>query len=279
MTSFLIGLVFFILGGIIGAKIVASVLKENLSEAFRSRARDRVMILTILRRELANVLIWHDPDRFVKIYNDTHSEISSYENLKNEDIKGKLSTLCSKYPYYSDFDLLEIRDYIQYVDAFDWINWEDISEHYKNLIYFIALSNIDNPEWGETNINTISSGDLLHIDKYVQEIKDSKLLFQIEIAMELYYASQQCAECKSYFFENRDFKVEKIPHVAESRWGITLKVANEFGIYSSFYGEKTHTSIYRSNSEFNSEEIIDPSYGIIDNLKKSSGISSINGRF
>jgi len=279
MINFAVGLFFFILGGIIGAKIVTSELKESLSEVFRSRARDRVMILTVLRRELANVLIWRDPDRFVKFYDDIHSEISLLSNLESKEVANQLSVLCSKYPYYSDFDIIEIRDYIQYVDAFDWINWEDISNHYKDLIYFTALSNIVHNDWMDISINITSDDEFLHLTKYVQEIKDSKLSFQVEVAMDFYYASQQCEDCKLDFFENRDFKVERVPHIAESRWGITLKNTNEFGIYSSFHGDRTYTSIYRSNSEFNSEEIIDPSYGIIDNLKKSSGISSINGRF
>lgn len=278
MINLAVGLVVLIFGGIIGAKIASIGLKESLSKTFRSRASDRAMILAILRRELANVLIWRDPDRFLKIYSDIHSEISSFENLKNEEIKVKLSALCSKYPDYSNFDLLEMRDYIQYVDAFDCISWKDISEHYKDLIYFTTLSHIDNHEWRDVNISVTSDNELLHLTKYAQEIKDSKLYFKIEVAMDFYYASQQCAECKLDLFENRDFKVERVPHIAESRWGITLKITNEFGIYSSFHGDRTYTSIYRSDSAFNSEKFIDPSYGIVNDLKRSAGISSIEIR-
>jgi hypothetical protein len=73
--------------------------------------------LNTLRRELANHLVWQDPDRYLQLYQLIHAETATFEDLTTVAAQARLLELSKKYPQYQDFDLIGTRDYVIYADA------------------------------------------------------------------------------------------------------------------------------------------------------------------
>lgn len=88
-----------------------------LSEVSNTQATDQANFLQTLRRELANILIWRDPQRYLRLYRKHHSEVASLGSLRPEEVRWQLAELCKEYPNFSDFDAISTREYVRYPDG------------------------------------------------------------------------------------------------------------------------------------------------------------------
>jgi hypothetical protein len=74
--AFFVGLVALVVGFFLGAKLIAKGSLPGIKEMQKHQAIDRANYLFTLRRELANILIWRDPQRYVKLYQELCSEFN-----------------------------------------------------------------------------------------------------------------------------------------------------------------------------------------------------------
>ena len=104
MELFLVGLVALVVGIFLGSKLVGFVASPVVKDLQKTQAIDRASYLFTLRRELANILIWRDPQRYVELYKELCSEFNSFKSWRLEEINKRLSELSKEYPFYTDFD-------------------------------------------------------------------------------------------------------------------------------------------------------------------------------
>jgi hypothetical protein len=79
---------------------------RSLNETAVAQAHDRMIYLNTLRRELANHLVWQDPDRYLQLYQLIHAETATFKDLQRSQALARLLELSKKYPQYQDFDLM-----------------------------------------------------------------------------------------------------------------------------------------------------------------------------
>ena len=101
MEFFFVGLAALIVGFLLGIKLTAKAALPGIKDIQGTQAIDRANYLFILRRELANILIWRDPQRYLRLYQELSSELSSLESWRLEEIKKRLADLCEKYPNWA----------------------------------------------------------------------------------------------------------------------------------------------------------------------------------
>src|SRR5262245_13904843 len=68
-----------------------------------AKAHDRNNLLNAWRREIANMLVWRDPDRYLELYRSLHAEVATYKNWKQGELQAKYDELSKQYPQYEDF--------------------------------------------------------------------------------------------------------------------------------------------------------------------------------
>ena len=78
-----VGVILFYVFGF-GAKLGQDAAKNSTNFASRdvrtAQAHDRNNLLNTWRREIANILVWRDPDRYVELYKSLHAEVSTYKD-------------------------------------------------------------------------------------------------------------------------------------------------------------------------------------------------------
>jgi hypothetical protein len=129
--------------------------------------------LNTLRRELANHLVWQDPDRYLQLYQLIHVETATFKDLQRSQAQARLLELSKKYPQYQDFDLLGTRDYVLYADTLAGQDTADIEQRYRDIITFQALMIATDPEW--RHFHATSAPEAQHLARYIQQVKDTKL--------------------------------------------------------------------------------------------------------
>lgn len=258
--------VFALAAGVwVGTKASASATRSALGRAETSQAHDRHNYLSVLRRELANLLIWRDPDRYLRLYELVHAQLQSNSESRLDMLRSRLSGLCEKYPHYSDFDALGTRDYVLYLDAADMLNIEDLERRYQDIVTFIALSIVTDKEW--QFFHATSDKELVHLRSYVQRIKDTLLRARLEQAIHERYigARAENADFDSAF-ETAEYSVRHVHHFAETRFGIYVKKTNDFGIYGIFYADdgRKFEKYYRSDPTFEKEQRLHVLHSVLE---------------
>ncbi len=228
-------------------------------------AQERALLLTTFRRELANYMVRRDPDRFIELYEQAHTEARKISQLarqsENAVLETQLATLCEKHPFYTDFDLFGTREHVLYEDGVSWKSIEDIEAHYLDLVRFHALQIALNEEWKMIGPAT-SRDDLKHLKEYVIKIKDTIFKKRIVDAVDVFYRAKSDYETidgSPILYENDIFQVQHAYDVAEIRYGIYFKDTDEYGLYSFFVDDekdKTYYSYYRSDGTFKTEEYL-----------------------
>ena len=79
MELIFVGLAALIVGFLLGVKFTAKAAAPVMKDIQGTQAIDRANYLFILRRELANILIWRDPQRYLWLYQELSSELSSLD--------------------------------------------------------------------------------------------------------------------------------------------------------------------------------------------------------
>lgn len=276
MELFLVGLVAISVGFILGMKLTAKAALPGFREIEKVQAIDRANYLFTLRRELANLLIWRDPQRYVKLHESLSSQLSSIGAWRIEEINKRLEELCVKYPSYNDFDIISSREYVLYVDSASSLNYDELEARYRDIVTFWELSLVGTAGWKEASLRGFISTDfshefntavMEHLSDYVRRIEDTKLIAKIDQAIDAFYSQ--------YFenngVENDTYSVSRIPDLSpDNTYGIHVKNTDQFAIYSSFVYDdgKTTKSYYRSDSKFEKKELLFANSALLEELKR-----------
>jgi hypothetical protein len=218
-------------------------------------ASDRDLMLATFRRELANYLVWTDPDRFVRLYRKAHEAEAAIEAADKNVREAEFTLITKRFAMYGDFDLIATRSYVLYTDTLNRHELDEIEEHYLDLVRFHALQRADNPDW-ELRPPATSEDEFEHLQSYVQKIKDTKFRQRLVNAVREFFAQIRDPFAQSEgqaVYETRTLAVYRVPHIVEVQYGFHFKDTDEFGIYSSFYDgdrDKSHRSLYRSDRSF-----------------------------
>lgn len=273
MVLFLVGLVSLIVGFLLGVKLIVKAAQPEVKEIEKTRAIDRANYLFTLRRELANILIWQDPQRYIKLYQELCSEFNSFKSWRLEAINKRLSELQKEYPFYNDFDIIESKEYILYSD--NWQNYNELEARYRDIATYVALSLASNTSWQDAKYQIDFNftdehipNKLEHLLEYVDRIEDTKLIMRIDHAMDAYHTMHNK---ESGFLDNDSFTVRPIISLApDNRYSVHIKRTNEFAIYSIFYYDEGGTSknYYRSDSTFEKENYLHSNTSLLDELRR-----------
>ena len=281
MAEALIASLFSLIVGIwLGFKLYSKTVIPVLKEKEKTQAIDRANYLMVLRRELANILVWRDPQRYISLHKKLTLDSQSLKSFRSEEIKKRLAELTTKYPFYVDFDVIGLREYVLYMDGI-WQSYDELESSYIDIVMFASLSFEGDPAWKSAAdiglIHKFSIGDSTHLIEYVQMIEDTKLQLRINKAMEKYYYS---SNSESRILDN-DYYTVKMNYNNRSpanEYTIHLKATNEFAVYESFTYDsgKTSISFYRSDSTFEKRDlIISVSSGLLEEIERFTQISSI----
>ena len=271
MELFLVGLVTLIVGIFLGAKYVAKGYLAELKEIEKAQAIDRANYLFTLRRELANILIWRDSKRYIKLHQELCSEFKSFKSYRLEEIKRLLSELSKKYEFYNDFDIIGSKEYVMYSD--NWHNYEELESRYRDIATFVALSLILNKSWidAQYQIDFDFNKEFVpdehnHLLEYVERIEDTKLIMRIEQAMDAYRTMNESGLLDNDFLAVQPMRSP----TPDNRYSIHIKRTNEFAIYSVFYYDEggSREEYYRSDSSFEKETYLHPNGALLDELKR-----------
>jgi hypothetical protein len=272
MYLFLVGLVALVVGLFLGAKLIAKGSLPGILEMQKSQAIDRANYLFTLRRELANILIWRDSQRYAKLYQELCSEFKSFKSWRLEEINKRLSELSKKYEFYNDFDIIGSKEYVLYSD--NWHNYEELESRYRDIATFVALSLTANKSWMNAQyqidfefIKEFEPDEHNHLLEYVEQIEDTKLIIRIEQAMDAYYTMFR----ESGFLDNDFLTVRPISSLTpDNRYSIHIKRTNEFAIYSVFHYDEggTRKEYYRSDSTFEKEIYLHSNGSLLDELRR-----------
>jgi len=259
MENIIIGIASLIGGVVLGWWSGAKALAPKMRQMAVTHAIDQANFLGVLRRELANILVWQNPKRYLNIYRELHQEIRTLPSLRLEEVRQRAAELGKKYPYYNDFDIAQTREHVLYADSVSWMGYAELESRYRDLVLFMGFSAFLDEVWKEARIHTTSDRDLDHLIKYVKRIEDTQLQLRIKSAM----GENRRARRDPTYHENLDndfFKIIDLPHFAELRYGIHFKQTNEFAIYSSFVFDdgRTMDHFFRSDPTFQKEEVLDP---------------------
>lgn len=264
--------IFLVVGLVLGAILSDKTIQPEIKELLKTRAIDRANYLFTLRREIANILIWQDPQRFVKLYQELCSEINSYKSWRIEEINKHLSELSKKYHEYRDFDCIGLKEYVLYAE--NEKNYEKLELCYRDIATFIGLSLISNTSWKDAKhlisfdlANEFIPDKLEHLLKYATGIENTKLVFRLDKAMEDYYAYRNN---NSGFLDNDLLSVRpKRGLVPDDKYTIHIKKTNEFAIYSVFdYGEGEQIEYFLSDSAFENLTYFSYDRSLLEKIKK-----------
>jgi hypothetical protein len=268
MEAIVIGFVAFIGGLVLGSWLCTKAVVPDLNQVLRTQAIDRANYLQTLRRELANVLVWRNPQRYLQLYRQIHAEVSSLGSFRPEEVHSRLAELCKKYPNFSDFDTIETREYVLYADGVSMMDDDELERNYRDLVMLAALSAIVDEAWKAAAgfVHTTSDKEFAHLTEYVQRIEDTKLTLRIERAINDNYLART-DDARN--LDNEFYTIIDLPHFAENCYGVHLKCTNEFGIYSFFVFDDGHISknYYRSDPNFQMEQPLEPLGAVLDEVK------------
>lgn len=261
MEFIVVGVVALIVGFTLGSKSIVGTVVAAFGRVSRTHAIDRANFLETLRRELANILIWRNPQRYLELYKELHAEVTSFKSWKPEAIRQQLAELSAKYPNYVDFDAVGTREYVLYADGISTMDNMEIETRYRDIVRFEALSTIGDKNWKEASgfVHTTDEKEIEHLTKYAQQVSDTQLHLRLDRALD---------ETKMEEVDNDFYSVRSLPHFAENRLGIHLKKTNEFGIYSYFTHDDGRTSDnhYRSDPTFQEEQHLDVLHAVVNEL-------------
>lgn len=261
MTLFWLICVFFaglMMGVILGARVSQNSTRSVMSGLVFDMTGDKHFLLKVLRRELANWLISVDPDRFYENYQKSHGLVEDIAKADRINQMSRLKIITDKLPYYSDFDFLMGQlEYVSYNEGFSFSSYDEIESHYNNIIEFEALQIALFDEW--KRFRAISERDVLFLGKYVKKLKDSQLREKIDLAIKDFMIYSQGKGCATLDYETAQLRVFRLPHYAETRYGIHFKDSSEFAICGVFVFDngESSTSYFRSDERFGSQILLD----------------------
>lgn len=236
------------------AKREADLVLRNVETA---QGHDRHNFLTALLREIGNDLMQRDPWRFVDVKAKALREVERIAEHSKTDAAHEMAVLCKRYPTYDQFAPFTARNHVLYSDS--WSSAEELEERYLDIVRFMCVIGMIDPHWpfGAPT----DEEDLEHARKYAARISDTRLEHRIRSAYAEYVQYRGDGATRREF-ETPNFSVTPVSHVAESRYGFHFKDTDEYGIHSTFYGDRIYVSVYRSDEDFESTDRLDSLSGV-----------------
>ena len=257
-----------------GAKMGQDAAKNTSSFASHdvrtAQAHDRNNLLNTWRREIANLLVWRNPDHYIEFYRSLHTEVSSFKDWKRDVLEAKYDEIAKRYPQYADFDPFATRLHVLYPDARRHSD-EELECVFADITRFQAILCTTKSDWKW--FEATSDSDLHHLIKYAASIKDTKFQLRLERAVDNFdlWNSAKNDEIvdRTDVFEFRHTEVRRVSHFAENRYGVHFKDTNEFGLYGYFISDagRIYYSYYRSDSTFQEERHLDVLSGVADDYR------------
>lgn len=269
-----LALMCFVIGYGRGRKSALSGVNQSMSRHFAGRAEDRAAFLYVASRELANLMIWKDPDRYLSLYKALLAETDAFKSWKDDALQAKYDEISKRYPQYSDFDVLGVRPYVLYPSAAGSFSYDDLAGFYSDIVRFVAILKASNEHW--KNVGGLTAQELQHLEKYVRRLKDTKFKLRLRRAIEDFYTwrsgREQANDGSSDAFDRNGYVVSRVRHFAENRYGVRLKDTNEFGLYGFFVHDNPAPngdvdisySYYRSDPSFEKEIWLDVDGAVYD---------------
>ncbi|RIA55567.1 hypothetical protein [Dichotomicrobium thermohalophilum] len=256
-ATIFIGIIALIGGIAIGLKLQANNDRHKIKELMRSQAHDRFHYLATLRREIANILIWQNPDRFLAMYENIMLELQNVSDMNRDALKKRFDDLVEKYPHFIDFDAIGTKDYVLYPDAIDWKTNNDLEEYYKDNLRFTFYATELVKSWQIFRYYRNPHVD--HARRYAQRVKDTHLKEKMLHAVETIDVVKRYGDIDFDFELDSDkFHAKRLfPDTPDLQIGIHLKKENEYGIYSVFVDDKIFKNYYRSCPNFETQQPLD----------------------
>jgi hypothetical protein len=275
---------FFVLS--LGAKAGVNAAKNTRNFASNDvrigQAHDRINLLNTWRREIANVLVWSDPDRYLDFYRTLHTEVSTYKDWTLDALQAKHDALVKQYPQYSDFDGFGTLPHVLYTDTRGGGWSDDLASRFTDITRFQALAfatywKTEAPWFG----GATSDRELDHLTKYVARIKETKFALRLERAVDDYrmwcegkggYPLHWDSPIEERTLDDYGIMVRPIESYGETRYGVHFKDTNEYGIYGSYVFEdqpRVMRSYYRANAAFQNERLLDHLRSVADAYRES----------
>ena len=169
----------FLVAAIIAAILFYKVVRNasnfalgKINETRHYSALDKNALLRAYRREFSNIMIRKNPERFYAIYNQAVRSKMDIKNASAGVNDASLTSLCHKYPSYSDFDILKSMEFYLYEDALTdcSLSLKDIEQTYLDIVKFQELMKIKDDKW--SNINSSSFEDEYHneLNAYIRTL-------------------------------------------------------------------------------------------------------------
>jgi hypothetical protein len=265
----IVGIVLFFVFGF-GLKQGHKLARDSTNFASRdvrtAQAHDRNNLLDTWRREIANLLVWRDPDHYIDLYRSLHHEVSAYRKWEKAALQAKFDEISKRYPHYEDFDPIGTRLHVLYADARP--SDKELEDRFADITRFQAILCATNSSWGM--FAATSDDDLHHLMEYALRIKDTKFQLRLERAISDYYAANATKDVTEHAdLEYGNTTVQRVPHFAENRYGVHFKDTNEFGLYGFFVSDdgRIFHSYYRSDDTFEEVRLLDILHGVADEYR------------
>ena len=117
----------FIVGVYFAARRLAAAQQTIVFRYEKDRATDRHMILSLLRRELANWMLRQSPDRYVATYKDAQLEAERILAQSTVEQEAKYDEIARRHPVYGDFDLIGTSEHILYDDSLSHLTFDEVA--------------------------------------------------------------------------------------------------------------------------------------------------------
>lgn len=276
VVGVVVGIVALIAGYLFGFKVHAAAVAPKLREISRTQAIDQARYLQTLRREIANILIWRNPERYLELYERLHAEVTSFKSWSAKAVTGQFAALCEKYPEFGDFDVVSVRDYVLYADSTCFTDDQELEERYRDIVRFAALALIANKSWQSAGpfISTTSDEELEHLTKYVQKVIDTQLQLRLKRAIEHSDIRSEASGNHLRYYECDAYSIFSLPITGpDTRYGIAIKRTKEFGTYSLLSDKgKVYKSYCRSDPMFEVKEPLRIIHNVSDELASTTSL-------
>ena len=221
--------------------------------------------LDALRREIANMLVTSDPERFDKLYRKAAAYESEMAEADLQRVEAEEAALLAKFRRYPDFEVLGSYHMQPYADARWHLSDDALADRYlevcRMLMFLRRRDRVDagKPLFDQRERDAQS--------KFRRRALDTRLKHGIEEAMLLFNAyrrglgasgSEPGSEAFSY--EDGRFRVFVAPRVLyhDMEWAVVIKATGEVGICSHLVTDDTrHVTYYRSDADLQRRDSLD----------------------
>jgi hypothetical protein len=202
--------------------------------------------IRVLTREIANIIINEDPDRFLQCYREAKAWEESCRLFSSDRISQECRQITMKYPFHADLDLLGTNHWVPYKDSYQTYDIDDFCEHYLMLCKFLILIKKAKKTYYAP---LFPDSEVTMMERVITEHKHSKAKALIDDAFKRAIASGE----KHY--EDEDYEVVRLigdprrPQTPDIEYGFFIKKLGSYFIMSYFRHEDDHFSRIYSQTD------------------------------